>query len=483
MLTLGVLWESILNKPAGAFDALPLAGRMITDAVIDSRLAIPGCLFVALPGEKADGHQFLGDAFQRGASVALVDRDVPGFDVLDLRGAVLDPTALPRGEASQPLHLCLRVESALAAMQKAAKTWRERLVQLRVIGVTGSVGKSTTKEMVASVLSARYATFANESSLNNEIGLPLTILKATEAHERLVLEMGLYVQGDIAFLCDIAKPQVGVITLIAPVHLGRAGSLEAIVDGKAELVEALPPDGTAILNADDERVRGMAGRTRAAVFTYGLNPDADLRADSIESLGLEGMKFNMIYAGETLHVRLPLLGQHSVHTALRAAAVGLVEKMSWQEILEGLTAPFTQLRLVAATGPDNSLLIDDTYNASPDSMIAALNLIAELDGRKVAVLGDMLELGTWEETGHRMVGARAAEVADVLVTVGERARWIADEAQMQGMPVDRIAVHATTAEALDDLRSRIGAGDVVLVKGSHSLRMDEIVLALEVPEE
>jgi UDP-N-acetylmuramoyl-tripeptide--D-alanyl-D-alanine ligase len=482
MLTLGVLWEAVQQKAAGAYDDLPLARRVVTDAVIDSRLAIPGCLFVALPGEKTDGHQFVGDAFQRGAAVALVDREMPGFETVDLRAGQFDSTALPQVDPRQPLHLCLRVENPLTAMQKMAAEWRLRLTDLRVIGVTGSVGKSTTKELVANVLATRYPTLANESSLNNEIGLPLTLLKTGEAHRRLVLEMGFYVPGDIAFLCDIAKPQVGVITLIGPVHLERAGSMEAIIRGKAELVEALPPDGTAILNYDDERVRAMAERTKAKVFTYGLSPEADLWAGEIESLGLEGVQFSMKFAGETLHVRLPLLGQHSVHTALRAAAVGLVEGLNWQEILEGLTAPFTQLRLVAATGPGNSLLIDDTYNASPDSMIAALNLLAELDGRKVAVLGDMLELGEFEETGHRMVGARAAEVVDLLVTVGEKAKWIADEAQLQGFPATHLAIQSTTAEALEFLKSRIVEEDVVLVKGSRGLHMDEIVLALEVPE-
>jgi UDP-N-acetylmuramoyl-tripeptide--D-alanyl-D-alanine ligase len=181
-------------------------------------------------------------------------------------------------------------------------------------------------------------------------------------------------------------------------------------------------------------------------------------------------------------VHLPLLGQHSVHTALRAAAVGLTEGLNWQEIIGGLLAPSTQLRLVAVVGPRNSLLIDDTYNASPDSMIAALNLLAELDGRKVAVLGDMLELGEWEERGHRMVGARAVEVVDFLVTVGEKARWIADEARSQGLSAAKIALFGNSAEALEFLKNKIAEGDVVLVKGSRALKMDEIVLALEVPE-
>jgi UDP-N-acetylmuramoyl-tripeptide--D-alanyl-D-alanine ligase len=197
---------------------------------------------------------------------------------------------------------------------------------------------------------------------------------------------------------------------------------------------------------------------------------------------LEGVSFDMHYAGETLHVHLPLLGQHSVHTAMRASAIGLVEGLNWQEILTGLLAPSTQLRLVAVNGPGDSLLIDDTYNASPDSVIAALNLLAELDGRKVAVLGDMLELGEFEETGHRMVGARAADVADFLLAVGEKARWIADEAHVQGMSAARIALFADAADAGAFLKKTIGPGDVVLVKGSRGLRLDEIVLMLEVQE-
>jgi UDP-N-acetylmuramoyl-tripeptide--D-alanyl-D-alanine ligase len=482
MLTLGVLLEAITNQSAGTYDALPLARRVITDAVIDSRLSIPGCLFVALPGEKVDGHQFVEDAFRRGAAVALIDREIPGLPTVDARGESLPPEALPSADPRKPLRLCLRVKDSLKAMQHIARVWRTRLANLRVIGITGSVGKSTTKELAANVLAVRYTTLANESNLNNEIGLPLTMLKVTEAHRRVVLEMGFYVPGDIAFLCEIAKPQVGVLTMIGPVHLERAGSIEAIVNGKAELVEALPPDGTAILNNDDPRVRALASRTKAKVFTYGLSPESDLWSDRIEGLGLEGVSFDMHYAGETLHIHLPLLGQHSVHTAMRAAAVGLTEGLNWQEIIDGLLTPSTQLRLVAVTGPGNSLLIDDTYNASPDSMIAALNLLAELDGRKVAVLGDMLELGEFEETGHRMAGARAADVVDFLVVVGEKARWIAEEAHLQGLSSAHIASFGTAADALEFLQNKIGDGDVVLVKGSRALRLDEIVLALEVPE-
>jgi UDP-N-acetylmuramoyl-tripeptide--D-alanyl-D-alanine ligase len=482
MLTLGVVFEALTGAGVGTYDALPLFRRVITDAVIDSRQTIPGCLFVALPGENVDGHAFVADAFQRGAAVALTEKEVPGFHTVDLRGGKLEETALPSADPKQPLHLCLRTADSLKALQTIAAAWRVRLSNLRVIGITGSVGKSTTKELTANVLAARYPTLANESNLNNEIGLPLTMLKITEAHRCAVLEMGLYVPGDIAFLCGIAKPQVGMLTMIGPVHLERAGSLEAIINGKAELVEALPADGTAILNYDDAHVRAMASRTKAKVFFYGLDPQADLWADNIEGLGLEGVSFDMHYAGETLHMHLPLLGQHSVHTAMRASAAGLVEGLNWQEIIGGLLTPSTQLRLVAVTGPRNSLLIDDTYNASPDSMIAALNLLGELDGRKVAVLGDMLELGEFEEKGHRMVGARAVEMVDLLLAVGEKAGWIADEAQAQAMPAERIARFPTAAEAGEYLKKSIGEGDVVLVKGSRALHLDEIVLSLEVPE-
>ncbi|HEY5119228.1 MAG TPA: UDP-N-acetylmuramoyl-tripeptide--D-alanyl-D-alanine ligase [Anaerolineales bacterium] len=482
MLTLGVILEAVTNRSAGTYDALPLAHRVITDAVIDSRLSIPGCLFVALPGEKVDGHQFVEDAFRRGAAVALIEKEIPGWTTVDVRGESLVPEFLPLADSRSPLQLCLRVKNSLKAMQHIAGVWRARLTNVRVVGITGSVGKSTTKELTANVLAVRYTTLANESNLNNEIGLPLTLLKVTEAHRRVVLEMGFYVPGDIAFLCEIAKPQVGVLTMIGPVHLERAGSLEAIVNGKAELVEALPADGTAILNNDDARVRSLASRTKAKVFTYGLNPESDLWSDRIEGLGLEGVSFDMHYAGETLHIHLPLLGQHSVHTAMRASAVGLTEGLNWQEIIDGLLTPATQLRLVAVTGPGNSLLIDDTYNASPDSMIAALNLLAELDGRKVAVLGDMLELGEFAETGHRMVGARAVDVVDLLVVVGEKARWIAEEAHSQGLSSAQIACFGTAADALEFLTNKIGEGDVVLVKGSRALKLDEIVLALEVPE-
>jgi UDP-N-acetylmuramoyl-tripeptide--D-alanyl-D-alanine ligase len=373
------------------------------------------------------------------------------------------------------------VENTVVALQQIARFWRRKL-DLRVIGVTGSVGKSTTKEVIAEVLDKRYRTLKSPGNMNNEIGLPLTILKIGPETERAVLEMGFYIPGEIAFLCDIALPEIGVVTNIGTVHAERAGSQEDIFRGKSELVRALPASGVAILNKDDPWVRKMADLSIAKVFFYGLDPASDLWADELEGLGLEGIRFQLHYNKETMHVHVPMIGQHSVHTALRAAAVGLVDGLNWQEILEGLQQGHSQLRLTSVRTENGALLLDDTYNATPESMLAALNLLAELEGRKVAVLGDMLELGQYEKQGHEMVGVRAAEVVDMLITVGILGHLIAAAAQRAGLESHKIAEFEIQSEVIKHLRKHLSQGDVVLVKGSHGLRMDRIVSALEVPE-
>jgi UDP-N-acetylmuramoyl-tripeptide--D-alanyl-D-alanine ligase len=459
----------------------PQTTLVITEAVVDSRQTIPGSLFVAIPGEKVDGHGFVGDAFKRGASFALIQRDTgadASFRTLDLRSVSSADSFLTFDFATP---FCMRVENTLAALQQIARFWRRKL-DLRVIGITGSVGKSTTKEMIAEVLSTRYRTLKNPGNLNNEIGLPLTMLRLSPGYQRAVMEMGFYVPGEIAFLCDIALPQVGVVTNIGTVHAERAGSQEAIARGKAELVQALPPapEGVAILNFDDPFVRQMEEKTKARVFFYGLSHEAHLWADQVEGLGLDGIRFRMHYQGETLHVRIPLIGRHSVHTALRASAVGLVEGMNWQEILEGLSQGHNQLRLAAVRTANGALLLDDTYNASPESMLAALNLLDELDGRKVAVLGDMLELGPYERGGHEMVGLRAAQVVQVLITLGSRAHMIAEAARRVGMKKNAIVEFEDIAPLMEWLATNLTGNDVVLIKGSHGLRMDRITAALEV---
>ncbi len=446
----------------------------ISTTVIDSRQAEPGALFIALKGEHADGHDYVADAFSRGAVAAIVERDVT---VSGLMWDLTDPArTLP---SAWSLPLVLKTASSLQALQQMATFWR-RQHELRVVGITGSVGKTTTKELAAAVLARRYVTLKSEASYNNEIGLPLALMHLTNEHERAVLEMGMYDVGEIAGLARIARPHVGVVTIIGPVHLERARTIERIVKAKMELVEALPPtpEGVAILNYDDERVRGMAQATQARVFYYGLSPDADLWADHIEGLGLDGIRFRLHHGGETLHVKIPLLGRHSVHTALRAAAVGLAEGLDWQEIIEGLRGPSAQLRLVSVPGPKGAIILDDTYNASPASTFAALNLLDELDGRKIAVLGDMLELGDYEREGHEKVGMRALEVADVLITLGPRGHIIGETALRWGMPAGQVHILEENAEVITLLEQMVTGDDVILVKGSRVMRMEEIVNAL-----
>ncbi len=456
--------EAQTGQRPPAAEAIALGG-----AVHDSRDAYPGALFVALPGEHVDGHDYVAAAFEGGCAAALVERPLDGLTNLDLRSAEAPDAAIQAP-------LCLVVEDSLQALQQAARFWRAKL-DLCVVGITGSVGKTTSKELIADVLGQQFNTFKSLGNFNNEIGLPLSVLAINEEHKYAVLEMGFYVIGEIAFLVDIAQPQLGLVTNIGTVHAERAGSQEAIFEGKSELVAGLPADGVAILNYDDPRVKAMAERSRARVFTYGLDPAADLWADEIEGLGLDGVRFTLHHGDEQHRVEMPMIGRHSVYTALGAAAVGLVEGMSWATILAGLRAGRSELRLVTARSASGALLLDDTYNASPESTLAALELLSDLEGRKVAVLGDMLELGQYEREGHERVGALAAEVADVLVTVGQRARIIAETARKNGLDV--VTECDSSAAALDYLRENLNADDVVLVKGSRAMYMENIVPGLE----
>lgn len=455
------------------------AQERVTGAVVDSRQASQGCLFVAVTGERVDGHNFVHQAFDQGAKLAFIQKDLTSqFRVLDLRiktkGKIQEVFEAP---------FCIRVDDTVAALQETARFWRQKL-EPRVIGITGSVGKSTTKEVTAEVLNQRYRTLKNPGNLNNEIGLPLTLLSLDEGHQRAILEMGFYVPGEIAFLCDLARPQVGVVTNVGTVHAERAGSQEAIAIGKSELVQALPPspEGVAILNYDDPMVRNMASKTEARILYYGLDSNAEMWADAVEGLGLDGIRFRLHYRGETQYLKVPLIGRHSVHTVLRAAAIGIVEGLTWQEIVDGLRSGRAQLRLVAVQSPSGALILDDTYNASPQSTFSALNLLNELEGHKIAVLGDMLELGQYEFHGHKMVGVRAAEVVDELITVGERALIIAKTACQTGLPTTAVTEFEDSEQAIAFLVNRLGKNDVVLVKGSHAIRMDRIVAALEVRE-
>jgi UDP-N-acetylmuramoyl-tripeptide--D-alanyl-D-alanine ligase len=442
------------------------ANPTFSRVVVDSRSVVPGALFVALRGQKHDGHAFVAQTLAAGAAGALVERVPPDCDWADGPPLVIVPSTV----------------QALADMTRFAL---DRHPNLDVIGITGSLGKTTTKEIVASVLSTRMRVLKTEGNLNSEIGLPLSVLNGLEPeHEVAVLEMAMYQVGDIRFLARLARPRVGVVTAVLPVHLERLGTIERIQQAKQELVEELPQNGVAVLNADDPRVASMLTATSARVVRYGVTQEADVRAESIQSHGLRGVEFDLLDGRERRHVHLPLLGAHSVHAALAASAVGREEGLSLAETAEALQRLSPSLRLLVVDGINGSRILDDSYNASPESVLAALNLLHELPGRrKIAVLGDMLELGSEEEPAHRRVGKRAAALLDLLVVYGPRSASTAREALSAGLRRDQVFAATSHAEILEMLLSRLRPGDDVLVKGSLAMGMSEVVRGIRAEAE
>jgi len=432
--------------------------RPIRGGAVDSRLVRPGVMFVALPGERTDGHLHLGAAAAAGAAALLVTR--PPTDA-DAYGDVT----------------IVRVADGLRALGAAASAWRTRFRPL-VVGITGSIAKTSTKEAVATVLGRRFRTLSSEGNQNNEIGLPLTILELDPGHEAVVLEMGMYVGGEIADLARIARPAIGVVTAVQGVHLSRIGSLDAIEAAKRELVEALPADGVAVLNADDPRVRAMADRTAARSIRYGFADDADVSAESVVSAGFEGMRFILRLDGSRRPVTIPVLGRLAVHNALAAAAVGSAAGMDAGSIVDGLAAGWGAAHRGEVVRAGGVAIVDDAYNASPGSVRAALDLLAGLPGRRIAVLGEMLELGPAHDTGHHEVGAAAAAVVDLLLVVGSGAAAIADGAIEAGLDPERVLRAPDRDAASDLLRPRLREGDVVLIKASRGAALEALVSAL-----
>ena len=437
----------------------PTSVTSVSGASVDSRGVTPGSIFVALRGERTDGHRFVGDALRAGAAAALVERPVelpPDVDAAVV--TVADP---------------------LVALQELAAWWRARHA-VRVVGITGSTGKTVAKEITADVLSRSLRTLRNEGNLNSETGLPMTLLRLDGSHEAAVLEMSMYTVGEIARLAELAQPEVGVVLAVHPTHLERAGSIERIAQAKAELPTALPADGLAVLNADDARVAAMRDVTPATVRTYGLGPDADVRGDDIVSHGLAGTEFTLTAPWGTRRVRSATPGRHLVPHALAAAAVADWLGVPLDDVADALAAGSTAAhRMAIVAGASGATLVDDTYNASPVSVSGALDFLAETPlatgRRRIAVLGDMLELGPDEERLHREIGVRAAGIADGIVAVGPRGRWIAEAAQASGATRVLTAENADEASAVLERELAPGPGDLVLLKASRGIGLDRAV--------
>jgi UDP-N-acetylmuramoyl-tripeptide--D-alanyl-D-alanine ligase len=432
--------------------------RPIRGGAVDSRLVAPGQLFVALPGERTDGHLHLPEAVERGAAALLVTRQLS------------DPAIF--GDVT-----IIRVADAVAALGAVAAGWRRRFDPL-VVGVTGSIAKTSTKEAIAAVLGSHWPTLKSEGNQNNEIGLPLTLLRLGPEHGAAALEMGMYVSGEIADLAAMARPSIGVVTAVQPVHLSRIGTIEAVERAKGELLEALPADGTAVLNADDPIVTRMSTRTVARAVRYGFADTADVRATDVASGGTAGMRFRLVTPAGARTLAIPTLGRLSVHNATAAAAVGLAARLDLDTIAAALEAGWSAPHRVDLVRLRGMTVIDDSYNASPGSVGAALDLLGDLPGRHVAVLGEMLELGDAHESGHRAVGEHAGQIADLLIVVGEEAGGIVAGALDAGLDPGRVLPVRDADAALDTLRPRLRDGDVVLVKASRGIGLDRLVDAL-----
>ena len=457
--------HDVLAGSGGSLHGTADPNLLFSTVIHDSRLVAPGDLFVALRGEQQDGHRFIETARKAGAA-----------------GALVDSTWIGRQQPDDGDFVYVVVPNTLEALHRLATYWRG-LFNIRMVGITGSIGKSSTKEIVAAVAAARFDVLKSVGSYNNEVGLPVSVLRLTPDTDVAVLEMGgAYRFGEISELAEIAKPDIGVVTNVTHSHLSRMGSLEAIAQTKVELVRALPEDGLALLNADDPRVAAMSADAGCRVVTYGLDEGSDLQAVDVSSLGGDGIEFTLVRGNRTDRVHVPLLGRHSVHMTLAGIGVGFELGMDLPDIIRGFNAPSVQLRLILTPAINGATILDDHYNANPASSNAALTLLSELDAtRRIAVFGDMLEMGEFEEEAHRIVGRRVAETADGLLTVGDRARYMHDE--FTRVAPGALAQHFDTKEDLTAaLREVMGEGDLVLIKGSRGVQMETVIDQLRLPD-
>ncbi|WP_433377477.1 UDP-N-acetylmuramoyl-tripeptide--D-alanyl-D-alanine ligase [Actinoplanes sp. CA-142083] len=419
----------------------------------DSRKIGPGGLFVAFEGEKVDGHAYAAGAVKAGAAAVLSTRDTGEPGVV--------------------------VEEPLAALASLARAVVERLPELTIVGLTGSSGKTTTKDYIGQLLARHGETIAPAGSLNNELGFPYTVLQATEQTRFLVLEMGARGIGHIRYLCEIARPEVGVVLNIGAAHIGEFGSVEGTALAKGELVEALPATGVAVLNADDPLVAGMAPRTAARVLLTGESPSAEVKATDVTLDERGRAAYTISFNGKIGNVRLAVAGRHQVANTLAAAGVALSLGMAFDDVAGALgeIGIVSSRRMDVFVRPDGVTVIDDSYNANPSSTAAALRALAAMNpgGRHIAALGYMAELGEHERDGHEEVGRLAAELGvDRLVAVAGNARPILDGASaVQGWTGEAIFAEDQAA-ALEIVRGDLRAGDVVLVKGSRYRTWDVV---------
>jgi UDP-N-acetylmuramoyl-tripeptide--D-alanyl-D-alanine ligase len=436
--------------------------RKATGVSTDTRDLKAGDLFVALKGPKFDGHDYLLQAFEKGAAAALVSQ--------------------PLKSGFRPQEgIIIQVKDTLEALGDLAALWRGKLT-VTVIGISGSNGKTTTKEMLAAILGQEELTLKNPGNLNNAIGLPLSLFSLDEDHRFAVMEMGMNHLGEIARLCQIARPSVGLLTNIGPAHLEGLGSLSMIAKAKGELFEALDVNHWAVINYDDPRIRELGNSCRAKKITFGLDPKAEVRAQRM-SVTSQEVRFRIYFRGEQEEIVLPVPGEHNISNALGAAATAITLGLSLKKIrkgLEGFIPPVHRLQL--KKGIRGVQLLDDSYNANPESLKAALTTLQDFrqEKRGGLVLGDMLELGSAASEAHREIGRIIGKMGvDYLLTIGPLSRELLAEASKGDRPPRKTFGAVSHKELMDELPKLIQAGDVILIKGSHGMNMEDVVKALE----
>jgi UDP-N-acetylmuramoyl-tripeptide--D-alanyl-D-alanine ligase len=452
-LSLARIAEITGGRLDGASPETVVAGPV----VIDSRKVEPGALFAALRGERSDGHDFAGQAVAAGAAAVLAEREVGAAAVI--------------------------VDDVLAAMGALARAVVDRLPEVTVVGLTGSAGKTSTKDLLARLAERLGPTIAPPGSFNNEIGHPLTVLRADEATRYLVLEMGARGLGHISHLARIAPPDIGIVLNVGSAHIGEFGSREVVAKAKGELVEALSARGTAVLNADDPLVRTMAARTSAEIVTFGRAPEATVRAvdESLDDAGRA--RFTLVTPEGSALVRLRLHGAHAVANALAAAAAARRLGMPVADVAAALSEaePASRWRMEVTERPDGVTVVNDAYNANPESVRAALDTVVHMarDGRAYAVLGGMAELGASTVEEHEKIGAYAAQSGLAgLVTVGETAAAVLKGAEQVGTWTGEGVQVEDVGAAVAALGERLRPGDVVLIKGSRVAGLERVAEAV-----
>ena len=420
----------------------------------DSRKICDGTLFVALKGEKFNGEDFVEDAFKKGATAAIVSKN---FDKKISDGIIL------------------KVDDTLTAYQKIAGAWRDRF-NIPIFAITGSTGKTTTKDLTAAVLSELGKILKTSANFNNEIGVPMTLLELNEEHKAAVVEIGMRGLGQIKSLAKIVKPTVAIVTNVNETHMELLGSIENIAKAKGELVESIQAGGTVILNVDNPYVANMIKLVKPGVkiITNGIEKNADLKAENVVT-GEASTDFDLLYKGKIFHFDLPIIGRHNVSNTLAAIAAGMTVGLLYQKSQRGLLSFATTKMRFEVIRRDRITIVNDAYNASPASMRAAIKTSAELyNSRKIAVLGDMFELGDIAEKAHREIGEYVAENNfEILITIGELAKFIAEGAKAAGMK--NVFVTDSHEDAAKILRSILQAYDVVLFKASHGMHLEKII--------